>query len=70
MSSASSVGTKKMRQQGFPKLQHKLAGQKIWLRQEETKADREEAGKTVSESDRCVSISSLVTQDRLYLILD
>ena len=48
-SSSISAGSKKMKQQGFPpQLQHKLAGQKTWPRQEETKTDREEGGKTVS----------------------
>ena len=57
-SSAGSTGTKKMKQQGFPALQHKLGGQKIWPRQEETKTDREQAGKTVRRrvSDAAASL--------------
>ena len=46
-SSAGLTGTKRMKQQGFPALQHKLGGQKIWARPEETNSDREQAGKTV-----------------------
>ena len=62
-SSASTAGTKKMKHQPFPKLQHKLSGQKVWPRPEvrlesrleETKPDRDQAGQTVSGVMICLS---------------